>query len=168
MWRDILIILAFVFSVFSVFHYFGLTPGRISGYAKTAKAEVTKRTLFQRVLLILAIVASLAVIYMFAGRFAEYPLAFALRAMAAVGALWTITIAVFWGLREKWGETAFIVANLVFVSLFIVGYAFSDMTLLEKVTYPTATFGVAFGIAAVKAYIERRRADRRSYKEGDK
>jgi hypothetical protein len=168
MWRDILIILAFVFSVFSVVHYFGLTPGRISGYARTAEAEVTKRTTFQRVLLILAIVGSVAAIYMFAGGFGEYPLAFALRVVAAVGALWTVTIAAFWGLREKRGITALIAGSLVFISLFIVGYALSDMTLSEKVIYPTATFGVAFGAAAVRICIERKRADRRSSKEGDK
>ena len=166
MWRDILIILAFVFSAFC---YFGLTPRRLSGYAKTARTELTKRTPVQKGRLIFAIALSLVYIYMFAGGFVEFSLAWSLRLTAAVGVLWTVTIVDFWGLREKRGERVFIkviiVTNLIFVPIFIAGFALSDLPLLQKVAYPVATIVVGCVSGIVRAYIERKREHRCPSKE---
>jgi len=166
MWRDILLIAAFVLAGLT---YFGLTPKRLSRYAKTARGKLTKRTPLQKGRLIFAIALSLAYIYMLVGGFVEFSLTWSLRFTAAFGVLWTITIVDFWGLGEKWGEKVFmkvlIVTNLVFVPLFIAGYALSDMTLLEKVAYPVATIGVGCVSGIVRAYIEIKREARRSSKE---
>jgi hypothetical protein len=166
MWRDILIILAFVFAGLT---YFGITPGRLSEYAKTARTEVTKRTPLQRGRLIFAIALSLAFIYMSTGGLVESSLAWYLRLTAAIGMLWTVTIMDFWELREKKGEKVFtrvlIVTSSIFVPLFIVGYALSDMPLLEKVAYPAAAIGVGCISGVVRAYIRRKREDKRFSKE---
>ena len=169
MWRDILIIAAFVFAWLT---YFGLTPRRLAKYAGTAKGEITKRTPLQKGRLIFAIALSLAYIYMLAGGLVEFSLAWSLRFTAAFGTLWTITIVDFWGLREKRGEKVFmkviIVTNLVFVPLFITSYALSDMTLLEKIAYPAATISIGCVSGVVRAYIESKRKSRQPSKEEDK
>jgi len=91
-----------------------------------------------------------------------------LRIIAAAGALWFYTLTEFLGLREKWGDKVFLATSLSFIALFIAGYALSDMTLLKKIVYPAATFGVACVVTAVRLYIERKREKRSSLEEGDK
>jgi len=161
MWRDILIILAFVFAGLT---YFGLTPGRLSRYTRTARTELTKRTPLQKGRLIFAIALSLVYIYMLAGGLIEFSLEWSLRLTSAFGVLWR--------LKEKRGEKVFIkviiVATLVFVPLFIASYALGDMPLLKKIAYPAATIGIGCVSGMVRAYIERKRESRQPCKEEDK
>jgi hypothetical protein len=169
MWRDILIILAFVFAGLT---YFGLTPRRLAEYAGTAKSEISKRTPWQRGRLIFAIALSVTFIYTSAAGVGESSLAWYLRLTAAIGSLWFVTIIDFWEIREKKGEKVFtrllIVTNSIFIPLFIVGYALGDMPLSDKIAYPTATFVAAFILSVVKQYIKRKNVERSSLEEGDK
>ena len=165
MWRDILLIASFVLALLM---FFGLTPRRLFRYSKTAKTVATERTPSQRWILSFAITMSLAYIIIIAGGFIEFSLSMVLRLVAAAGSLWFFTIAEFSRLKEKWGVKVILAASLSFITLFIVGYALSDMHLLEKVAYPAATFGIACIIVAVRLYIERKHKDSCPSKEENK
>lgn len=162
MWRDILIILAFMLALLT---YFRLTPERLFRYARTARTEATKMTRLQKGRLIFVIALTVTFIFMIASGLVEFSLAIVLRIIAAVGSLWFYTLTEFFGLREKWGDKVFLATGLSFIALFIAGYALSDLTLLEKIVYPAATFGVACISVVVRAYIVRKREERRSSRE---
>ncbi len=179
MWREILAIAADIITVaifvFVLLRSFGPTLRRLSRYAKTARTEAIKMTSPQRWTLSFAITMSIAYIFMIAAYifvvasgFIEFSLSMVLRLIAGAGALWFFTIAEVWGLKEKWGVKVILAASLSFIALFIAGFALSDMTLLEKIAYPAATFGIACIIVAVRLYIERKREDRRPSKEENK
>ena len=148
---------------------------RLSRYAKTSRTEAIKMTSAQRWTLSLAITMSIAYILMIAvyifvvaSGFVEFSISLALRLIAGAGALWFFTIVEVWRLKEKWGINVILATSLSFIALFIVGLALSDMTLLEKIAYPAATFGIACIIVAVRLHIERKREGRRPSKEEDK
>jgi len=166
MWRDILLVIGFVIAWLT---FFGLTPQRLASYART---EATKMPRSQRWQLSLAITMGLAYILVIAinifavvSGLTELSLSMVLLLIAGAGATWFYIIAGFLQLREKGGGKAILVAGLSFVALFIAGYALSDMTLLEKVAYPAATFGGTCIIVAVARYIHKRCAGNNSLRK---
>lgn len=169
MWRDILLVIGFVVAWLT---FFGLTPQRLARYARTG---ATKMPRAQRWQLSFAITMGLAYILMIAAYIfvvatglTEFSLSMILLLIAGASATWFYAIAGFLELREKWGSNAILVAGLSFVALFIAGYALSDMTLLEKIAYPVATFGGTCIVVAVTRYIRRKRGDRQLSEEVNK
>jgi len=165
MWRDILIILSFVLAVF---YYFGLTPRRLSTYAKSARTEVGKRTPRQRGFLILAIVLSPAIIYWLVYRFDEHSLSMTLLLTGLLTATWSIAVTEFWRLTEKKGKIVLRVGRLVWISLYVAGFALSDMALWQIVVVTLGSFGLAFAAATLPYYIKKKRAHGHPSEGGDK
>jgi len=165
MWRDVLTILAFVFTAF---YYFGLTPRRLSEYARTAQDEVTKRALHQRIVLLIYVLASLVIIIIAVYRFDHLALGGVLVGIAMLAVIWFYMLTHVWKLAEKGEKIVSIVGRSVVLSLFIAGIVLSDMSPWQKVAYPIGGGCVGYGIALLQSYIRRKLESRRSSKERDK
>jgi len=165
MWRDILIIVAFVLAGLT---YFGLTPRRVSSYAKTVKVEVTKRRLYQKVFLFLMIAPTLVYISMVIWRFENFILANILISIAILTWAWCTILSDVWGLSERGEKVVDVIVYSVMLPLLVAGTILSDMPLWQKVAYPIGGACAGYGIAALQSYIRRKSESRRYSQEEDK
>jgi len=165
MWRDILIILAFVFAGLM---YFGLTPRRLSAYAKTTKGEITKRSRFQKVFLFVVIALTLYYIFLAIWKFETIGLAKLLMVIALFIIAWGSTLIDIWKLSERGEKVVYVVACSVFLSLMVAGIILSDMLLWQKLVYPLGGASTGFGLNRLVDYIGAKLKSRHPSKEGDK
>ena len=160
---DILVILACILAVVS---YYSLPARRASGLARTGGTEVTSRAGYQRILLRIGVLASLAFMSAAVYIFAELSLAMVLIAIVVLALLWYIIVREVWKLTEKRRLIADAVAWLVLLPLFIAGIVLSDLSLWQKLAYPLGAVCVGHGIFPLTRYIDRRLESRRSSKRG--
>lgn len=165
MWRDVLIILAFGLAVLT---YLGLTPRRMSGYAKTAKGEITKRSRYQKTFLFIMIVLTLVYIFLGIWRFGTFELADFLLVMAILTAGWCITLNNVWKLSKRGEKAVNVVVYSVMLPLLVAGIILSDMLLWQKLAYPLGGACIGFGMGVLRNYRRKKREERRSSNEGDK
>jgi len=155
MWRDILIILAFTVATLT---YFNLTPKQLSGYARTAQAEVVKRTLHQRIFLLVGIITSLffisVTIYTYTLERFQLPICLFGTSMLAL--MWASILTDVWKISERGERTVSIVGASLYLSFFIAALIFSDMLLWQKITYPISGFCIGYGTNALQRYIARK------------
>ena len=156
MWRDILIILAFVLATLS---YFRITPRRIYGYIKTARVEIAKEpanTIPLASAISLTLFSIIWLIYKYEDwRPAIWPQILFLIVMNDL--LWFIILGDSWKLFEN---RVFLIVTLSIAFLANTGYSILEYTdLWKKILYivmPIIAFGVGYGAAALKSYISTR------------
>ena len=165
MWRDILLIICFVLAGLT---YFGLTPRRLSTYAKTAKGEIAKKSRFQKAALFLMIVPTLLYIFLIIWRLETIGLSTLLLITALLIYLWWKTLIDVWKLSERGEKVANVVILSVFFPLGVAGIILNDMLLWQKLAYPLGGFGVGFGLRRLADYVDAKLKSRRSSKEGNK
>jgi len=167
MWRDILIILAFVLATLT---YLNLTPRRLSRYARSAKAEVGKRGLRQRVFLLLGIIASLSFVSVMIYGYARetFEATTLLVGIALVTAMWGSILSDVWKISQKWERIVDIVAFTVTLPSVVAAIILSDLLLWQKFAYPLGGGCIAYGINALRRYIDKRLERKRSSNEVDK
>jgi len=163
MWRDILIILA---SVLAVVSYFSLPARRRSGFARTTKTEAARNARYERILLLIGVLASLAFISVVVYTFAELSLAVVLIALIVVGLMWYIILTEVWQLTQKGRLIADSLAWFVVLPLFIAGIVLSDIPLWQKVSYPVGGGLIGHGISVLIRYIDKKLETRRSSRAG--
>jgi len=165
MWRDILIIVGFVLAGLT---YLGLTPRRLSEYTKTAKGEVTKRSLRQKVYLFLMIALTLVLIFLVIWRFGTFKLADILLGMAILTSAWCSILEDVWKLSKRGEKVVTVVTYSVLLPLLITAVILSDMLLWQKLAYPLggACIGIVVGVLSNRK--SKKRKDRRPSEEGDK
>jgi len=169
MWRDIVTILV---ALLTVLMFFGLTPGRLSEYAKTARVEITKRSRLQKFLLIFMIVITPAFIITVIWRFETLGLMVLLGAIAAILLMWRYTLKDVWKLKlpqrvEQVVNIAGAVIYLAFVTLTITDSILRDsgVPLWRKLApFLGGTTG-GVGIHYLNDYMNKKLAGRRSSKE---
>lgn len=164
MWRDILVIAAFVLAGLM---YFGLTPRRLSAYAGTAKVEIARRNLSQKIFLSVVIGVTLCYIFVAIRSFQATGLGDLLMTIALFIVMWVMTLVDVWRLSERWEKVALIVASSVMLPVLVAGIILSDMLLWQKVVYPLGGAGTGFGLNRLVDYVGARRGRGRSSKEGD-
>jgi len=165
MWRDILIIAAFVLAGLM---YFGLTPRRLSKYAETAKAEITKRGRIQKAFLFLMIALTLIYIFAVIWRLETTELSSILLGTGIFIFAWCTILTDSWKLSERGEKVVDVVARSVMLPLLVAGIILSDMLLWQKIVYPLAGFGVGFGLHRLVDYIDAKLKSRLSSKETNK
>ena len=165
MWRDILIILAFGLAVLM---YLGLTPRRMSEYAKTAKVEIVTRNRLQKAALFLMIALTLIYIFIVIWRLETIELSSILMGIAIFTLVWCIILRDAWKLSERGEKVVNVVLRSVVVSSLVASIILSDMLLWQKVVYPLGGAGIGFGLRRLVDYIDVKLKSRRSSKEGDK
>jgi len=157
MWRDILIILAFVLATLT---YLNLTPRRLSRYARSTKTEVGKRGLLQRVFLLLGIIASLSFVSVMIYAYARetFEATTLLVGIALVTAMWGSILSDVWKISQKWERIVDIVAFTVTLPSAVAAIILmSNLLLWQKFAYPLAGGCIAYGINALPRYIVDRR-----------
>ena len=165
MWRDILIILAFGLAVLM---YLGLTPRRMSEYAKTAKVEIVTRNRLQKAALFLMIALTLIYIFIVIWRYGTFELADFLMGIAVFTLAWYIILSNVWKLSKRGEKAVNVVVYSVMLPSLIASIILSDMLLWQKVVYPLGGAGIGFGLRRLVDYIDVKLKSRRSSKEGDK
>jgi len=118
MWRDILIIFAFLLAAFN---YFGLTPRQISRYAGIAKGKITRRHPFQITYLALATSLSLFTIIAFVYKYQDWHTeiwSYICFFIILNDVLWVIAIGL-WKLPSKVNKIYYIVA----ISIALLSFA---------------------------------------------
>ncbi len=156
MWRDILIVLAFVLAALQ---YFRLTPKRISSYATTAKVEITKRTLYQKTGLFLVILSSLLVIYaiyVICYRFEELQLGSILAIFTSLIMLWIFTLINVWKVSVRVEKLLALIFLIVVFPLFITTIILLDMSIWQKFVYPIVGFFTGIVIRTLSDYLDKK------------
>lgn len=172
MWRDIVTIIV---AVLTVLMFFGLTPKRLSAYAKTARVEITKRNRLQKFLLIYTIVMTPAFIFIAIWGFETLGLTGLLAFIAMLLLLWRYTLIDVWKLKlsergVKVVNLAGAVIYLAFFSLMITSSILrdGDIPLWRRLApFLGGTAGGAV-ILYLNEYVNKKLKSRRSLEEGDK
>jgi len=163
MWREILIIAAFVLAGLM---YFGLTPRRVSEYAETAKGEIAKRSLYQKAALFLMVAATLFYLFSVIWEVETFGWANSLMLISILFCLWGGIIV--WQLSERKAKIVRVVAYSALLPLLVAGVILSDMLLWQKFVYPLGGAGIGFGLGRLTDYVDAKLKSRRSLEEGDK
>jgi hypothetical protein len=153
MWRDILIILAFAFAALT---YFGVTPRRISSYAKTAKVKVAQRGLLERISLLCVIVISLYTIFLIISKFEETHIVFILSTGIFLILLWGTFLTDVWKLSEKAEKILYIVVTSLISPLGIAMVVLMDMPFWQRIVLPIIGLSIGAGIALLRVYLIRK------------
>ena len=165
MWRDVLTI---VVAVITVLMFFGIKGTRLSAYAKTAKGEITKKSLRQKVYLYLMIALTLVYIFLVIWKFETFRLADFLLGLAILTVAWCSILSDVWKLSRR-GEKAVDVVNYsVLLPLLVATVVLSDMTLWQKLAYPLGGACIGIVIGVLRNRRSKKREDRRLSEEGDK
>lgn len=157
MWKDILIIAAFVLAGLT---YFELTPRRISEYAKTAKVEIAKRRLYQKVLLFILIALTLFYIFIVIWRLETIELSSILLGIAIYTFSWCITLSNVWKLSERGEKAVNVVTYSVFLPSLVASIILSDMLLWQKLVYPLGGACIGVGIGVLRNYRRKKHEGR--------
>jgi len=163
MWRDILIITAFVLAGLT---YFGLTPRRLAKYTETAKAEVARRMTYRRTLLCTLIVISVFLVFTAVYRFNELTFSTRLALPVIFIFLWYLSLTTFWKLSKRGTKIVDALLYLGF-ALLITSIILEDTVLWKKISY-LGWFGLGFGLRLLIDYVGAKLKNRRSLEEGDK
>lgn len=154
MWRDVLLILM---AFLATLTYFRLTPRRLAGYTRSAKAELAKRGRFQRVFLFFSIALSLIVISVIVYSFERLGLADVLLAVALLTMFWGSVLSDVWKVSEK-GERIINIATFSVIPPSYIAYIIlTDMPLWQKIVYPIGGVCAGYGTRRLISYIERKR-----------
>ena len=162
MWRDILIIAAFMLAGLT---YFGLTPRRPSQYAKTAKGGIAKRSLSQKATLFLMIAVTLFYMFSVIWEFETFGLSNFLMLTSVHLYLWSGILNNVWKLSERKAKVVRVVAYSAVLPLLVAGVILSDMLLWQKLVYPLGGAGIGFGLGRLTDYVDAKLKRRRSSKE---
>ena len=165
MWRDILIIVGFVIAGLT---YLGLTPRRLSAYAKTAKGEITKKSLRQKVYLFLMIALTLVLIFLVIWKFGTFKLADFLLGIAILTVAWCSILEDVWKLSKRGEKAVTVVLYSVFLPLLVAAVILSDMLLWQKLAYPLGGACIGIVVGVLRNYRRKKQKDRRLSEEGDK
>jgi len=164
MWRDILIILSFVFSAF---YYFGLTPKRLSRYAKTTKGQITMRSRRQKVYLCLMIALTLVYIFLVIWKSETFRLADFLLGLAILTVAWCSILSDVWKLSERGERVVDVVNYAVLLPLLVATVVLSDLTLWQKLAYPLGGACIGIVVGVLRNRRSKKRKDRRPSEEGN-
>jgi hypothetical protein len=161
MWRDILIILAFALATLN---YFGITPRKISGYTRNAKAEVAKRARHQKIVLFLGIAVSLAVIFVIVSRVQDLTLEIAFLFIVLFSLMWCSIFSDAWKLSKKGEKIVDIVTAFIMLPALIGLVILFDMPLWQKISLSVGGVCIGFSVALLSRYIDKKLERRRSSK----
>jgi hypothetical protein len=162
MWRDILIIAAFVLAGLT---YFGLTPRQLAKYAETANGGIAKRSLYQKAVLVLAGAATLFYLFSVIWEFETSGLSNFLMFISIHLCLWGGIFV--WQLSERKAKVVRVVAYSALLPLLVAGVILSDMLLWQKLVYPLSGAGIGFGLGLLTDYVDTKLKSRRSLEEGN-
>lgn len=165
MWRDILIILGFVFAGLS---YFGLTPRRLAAYGRSAKRDVTSRRLYQHIMLFIVIALTVAYIFVVVWKFEAFRLSDLLLGLAVITVGWCSTLSDVWKLSKRGEKVVDIVSYSVILPLFVATIILSDLALWQKLAYPVGGVCLGIIIGTVGNRRTRKREDAHLSGHGDK
>lgn len=154
MWRDVLLILM---AFLATLTYFRITPRRLAGYTRSAKAGLAKRGRFQRVFLLISIALSLYFVSRLAYSFERIGLANVLLVVALLTMLWSSVLSDVWKVSGK-GEWIINIATLSVIPPACIAYIIlTDMPLWQKFVYPIGGSCAGYGTQRLTSYIERKR-----------
>jgi len=165
MWRDILLIIGFVFTGLM---YFGLTPKRLAKYAETAKVDITQKSPRQKRYLFVAVALTPLYIFIAIWGVEDIGLAYSLMMIAILVFLWGGTVTRVWKLSERWKKVARSVKYAGMFSLLLTATILSDTLLWQKFAFPLSGIGIGFGILVLSAYMRKKRENKLLSQEDDK
>jgi hypothetical protein len=165
MWRDILIIVGFVLAGLT---YFGLTPRRLSEYAKTAKGEVIKRSFGQKVYLSLMVAFTVFYIFLIIWNFGIFKLTDFLLGIAIFTAAWCSILEDVWKISKSGEKAVTIVGYSVVLPLLVATVILSDMLLWQKLAYSLGGVCLGVVIGILRKYKRKKWEDRCLSEERDK
>jgi hypothetical protein len=168
MWRDILLVVG---TAVTVLMFFGLTAGRLSGYAKTAKDNVAKKSPRQKFYLFVAIVVTPFYIFFAIWEVETIGLVTSLMFIALVLILWGGTLTRVWKLSEKRRKVAngMMSAGLAAaLSLVIAAFVLSDMPLWQKFAESLGGAAGGYGMHRLSNYMRKNRERERLSQEDGK
>ena len=153
MWRDILIIIALIFSILTYFH---LTPKRISDYYNKVKGATGKRRPAQVVILALAVISTVFIAIEITNRFAELQWSTILFVIAAQIAIWFIAINSIWEFSNRKSAVMRLLIVSSFVLLFLAGIFSTDIPVWRKIVIPIVGFGGGYAIRWLEVLIRKK------------
>jgi hypothetical protein len=157
MWRDTLIILAFVLATLT---YFGITPRRISSYARRTKVEITKRGLFQRAYLlfviVVSIVLSISIIFAIIVRPEGMRIDVLLNSILILILLWGVFLRDIWKISERGSRILYLAILSLISPLAIAAVVLVDIPLWEKIFYPILGVCIGVCVALTRHHINRK------------
>jgi len=162
MWRDILIIAAFVLAGLT---YFGLTPRQLAKYAETANGGIAKRSLSQKAALFLMVAATLFFLFSVIWEFETFGLLNNLMLISIQLCLWGGIMV--WQLSERKAKVVRAVAYSALLPVLVTGVILSDLLLWQKLVYPLGGTGIGFGLGLLTDYVDAKLKSRRSLQEGN-
>lgn len=163
MWNDILIIAVFMLAGLT---YLGLTPGRLSKYAGTAKDEIPKRSVYQKTAVFVGVAATLFYLFSLIWEFDTFRLSKSLMFLSILLCLWGGILVL--QLSERTAKVVRIVAYSALLPLLVAGVILSDLLLWQKLVYSLGGTGIGFGLGWLTDYVDVKLKRRRSCAEGDK
>ena len=162
MWRDILIIAAFVLAGLM---YFGLTPRQRSEYAKTAKGEIAKISLYRKAAVFIMVAAILFYLFSVIWEVETFGWPNSLMLISILLCLWGGILV--WQLSERTAKVVRIVAYSALLPVLVAGVILSDLLLWQKLVYPLGGAGIGFGLGLLTDYVDAKLKSRRSLEEGN-
>jgi len=142
MWRDILII-----------------------YAKTAKGEIAKRSLYQKAAVFIMVAAILFYLFSLIWEFDTFGLSNQLMFISILLCLWGGILV--WQLSEKKAKVVRVVAYSAVLPVLVAGVILSDMLLWQKLVYALGGAGIGLGLGLLTDYVDAKLKSRRSLEEGN-
>jgi hypothetical protein len=162
MWRDILIITAFVLAGLT---YFGLTPRQLAKYAETTKGEIAKRSLYQKVALFIMVAATLFYLFSVIWEVETFGWPNSLMLISILLCLWGGIVV--WQLSERKAKVVRVLAYSALLPVLVAGVILSDLLLWQKLVYSLGGAGIGFGLGRLTDYIDAKLKSRRSVEEGN-
>jgi len=162
MWRDILIIAAFVLAGLT---YFGLTPRRLSKYAETANGGIAKRSLSQKTTLFLMFAATLFFLFSVIWEVETFGWPNSLMLISILLCLWGGIVV--WQLSERKAKVVRVLAYSALLPVLVAGVILSDLLLWQKLVYSLGGAGIGFSLGRLTDYIDAKLKSRRSLEEGN-
>ena len=163
MWKDILIIAAFLLAGLM---YYDLTPRRLSEYAKITKAEIARRSLYQRAALVLAGAAMLFYLFSNLWESETSGLSNLLMFISIFLCLWSGIFV--WQLSKRKAKVVRVVAYSALLPVLIAGVILSDLLLWQKLVYSLGGAGIGFSLGRLTDYIDAKLKTRCSSVSRDK
>jgi predicted membrane protein len=160
MWRDVLLIVG---TAATVLMFFGLTPRRLSGYAKSAKYDIAKKSPRQKFYLVVAIVVTPFYVFFAIWEFETIGLVTSLMFVSLVLILWGGTLTRVWKLSEKGRKVANGVMYAGFaaaLSLVITAFVLSDIPLWHKLAESLGGVAGGYGMHRLSTYLRKKDRER--------
>ncbi len=163
MWKDILIIAAFLLAGLM---YYDLTPRRLSEHAKTAKGEIAKISLYRKAAVFIMVAAILFYLFSVIWEVETFGWPNSLMLISILLCLWGGIVV--WQLSERKAKVVRVLAYSALLPVLVAGVILSDLLLWQKLVYSLGGAGIGFSLGRLTDYIDAKLKSGRPSEEGDK